>query len=57
MAGSKSRSRQKGKMRCVAYRANRTREKNKIRRLERHLIQIPGDKDARKALSLTKARL
>ena len=48
MAGSTAKNRKFGrfKLKCAAYRSNRTRDKNKKRRLAQHLVMHGNDRQA-----------
>jgi hypothetical protein len=40
----------RNKVECQRYRARRTRERNKLRKLRKHIKRYPGDAAARRAL-------
>ena len=42
----KSKKMGRNKIVCAAYRSSHRREKNKIKRVRRHLMRFPGDKVA-----------
>lgn len=51
--GKKSRKAGRNANRCKAYKLSNTRERNKMKRLAKHLLRFPGDMVAVEARKLT----
>lgn len=54
-SGKKNRKHGRNLIWCKAYRSRRQREKNKVKRLRKHMLRHPADHVAAECLSVCKA--